>query len=178
MWRMLNSQNLLAFFTAVLAIVTAFVGFLQWDVLRRTLDEMKEGFVVERAHVLNIKFDGYGSAPMAPGLTAKFWFNNFGKTPAILKIPPKAVCKYSVDGFHPLIFKAENPSLTDASGLLPEGFAIPVDKSFGPITSTLDATKEQIEQASTGVGKIYCEAIIGYSDVRDNLHETSVCFFL
>jgi hypothetical protein len=150
-------------------------GFSLWQALI-SKDRAKAQFAVERAYVLNVKFNGYGSAPIAPGLTANFWFNNFGKTPGILKIPPNAMCRYSVDGFHALVFKTQNSSLTDSSGLLPEGYVIPVDKPFGPFPATLDATKEQIAHADTGVGKIYCEAIIGYTDVRDNLHETGVCF--
>jgi hypothetical protein len=41
----------------------------------------------------------------------------------------------------------------------------------------LNATVYQINQAQNGVGKIYCQAVIGYADMRDNLHETGVCYF-
>jgi hypothetical protein len=40
-----------------------------------------------------------------------------------------------------------------------------------------EATHEEIESARRGVGKIYCQAQIGYLDMRDNLRETGSCYF-
>ncbi len=174
------SDRCMIFFTGIIAltgIIGAFIFGKQLIAMQGQLDEMKQSFANDRAYVLDAGFDGYGSGVIAPNIIAGFWFNNYGRTPGILKIPPNAICKYSADGFHKLIFKAKIAGRTDGNGLLPEGFIIPVDKRFGPFRAPLDATETDIANARAGTGKVYCEAIIGYTDVRDNIHETDVCFF-
>jgi hypothetical protein len=168
---------------AVLTVAVLFVGGLQYvtfdrqlTVMQGHLDEMRQSFAADRSYVFS-RFEGYGNSPIQPGAIATFWFNNFGRTPAILTIPPGAKCTYSPDGFHALSFKANDPKLVDAAGRLPEGFIIPIDKPFGPIQAKIEATAEQIGKARNGIGRIDCQAMIGYSDMRDALHETHICFF-
>jgi hypothetical protein len=51
------------------------------------LEEMKKSFTIDRAYVLNSEFVAYKEMPIEPGAVARFSFKNFGRTPAILKIP-------------------------------------------------------------------------------------------
>jgi hypothetical protein len=169
---------------AILTAVTIGVGISQYVIFDRQLtvmqgqrDEMKQSFAPDRAYVFLDRFDGYANQPIQPGAVANFWLRNFGRTPGILTAPPGAKCAYSPDGFHPLSFKADNPKLVDGDGRLPEGFIIPIDKPFGPFAAKQEATTEQIAKARDGMGKIYCQAMIGYADVRDALHETHICLF-
>jgi hypothetical protein len=169
---------------AVLTAVTIGVGWSQYRIFDRQLtvmqgqlDEMKQSFAPDRAYVFSSKFEGYDKSPIQPGAVVTFWFNNFGRTPAILTIPPGAKCAYLAQGFHPLSFKAADPNLVTTSGRLPEGFIIPIDKPFGPVRAEMEATAEQIRKARNGIGRIYCQAMIGYADMRDMLHESHTCFF-
>ena len=166
--------------TAVIAaggIVSAIIFGMQLIAMQGQLDEMKQSFAPDRAYVFSSKFEGYDKSPIQPGAVVTFWFNNFGRTPAILTIPPGAKCAYSAQGFHPLSFKADDANLVTTSGRLPEGFIIPLDKPFGPFRAQLEATAEQIGKARNGIGRIYCQAVIGYADMRDILHESHTCFF-
>lgn len=164
----------LAWAAFIVSTAAAIFACFQWREMHATtilmgkqLDEMKQSFVVDRAYVLGDRFDGWGKVSVKHGLIAKFWLNNFGKTPGILSSPIHIGCSYSPNG--PLrLTVADN-------GTLPDGFVIPVDKPFD-LSTMLDSTDEQISQAARGIGAIYCQAKIGYRDVRDGLHETEICF--
>ncbi len=152
----------------VVNVISACLFYIQWKTMNGQLDEMKQSFVAERAYVLYSRFEGWDNGEVKPGLVYKFWLNNFGRTPAILRSPTHQGCSYSLNG------PIKGP-INDA-GTLPEGFVIPTDKPFGPFIAKLDATDEQIRLARKGTGGIYCQAMIGYADVRDTLHETRICF--
>jgi hypothetical protein len=174
------SDRLMIFFTGMIAatgVIGSWIFGQQLVAMQGQLDEMKQSFVTERAYVLPARFDGYGAAAVAPNLTAALWFNNYGRTPGILKLPPQFACKYSSDGFRKWTAKVKNTATIDSNGLIPDGLIIPVDKPFGPFRAQLEATDSDINNARLGRGKIYCEYSIGYADVRDNIHQTDVCYF-
>jgi hypothetical protein len=164
------------FIISIFTVVIAFVSIAQWCVLSGTLDEMKQGFSVERAYVFNDGFEGYKGEQIKSGLSARFSFKNFGKTPAMLKTSPAVKCDYAIVGTpEGLTIRFSANDVTDESGFIAEGVIIAPNDRIGPFSASLNATKEQIDQARIGIGRIYCQAAIGYSDMRDNFHETKVC---
>lgn len=164
---------------AIVAVAAIFAASLDSDrilnAMQGQLDEMKAAFAVDRAYVLYA--NKWENDPIAPGAMAKIWVKNYGKTPAIDRIPPQAVFKYSWDGFHQPQWKADRPELVGPDGLLPPSFIIATDEEFGPVAASLDATAEQIDLAKRGKGTIFFEFLIGYDDVRGVLHKTGICLF-
>jgi hypothetical protein len=59
----------------------------QLIVMQGQLDEMKASFAVDRAYVFG-NFNGWDGALVVPGLAAKLSFDNFGRTPGILRESP------------------------------------------------------------------------------------------
>jgi len=161
-------NNLISFVALLVAIAALFVSCLQ-------LDEAKRAFAVERAYLLNNGFSGYSGLP-EPGAQASFSFKNFGKTPAEYR-DGTAHCKFSNAGAPDIHFAGQMPGFTDERGLVPPGVMIDKEQMLRPpFLVALDATKQQIEQARLGNGKIYCQSLLRYADVRNYEHTTRLCF--
>jgi hypothetical protein len=153
---------------AIGSICAAAMAYWQWD-------EMSRGFAVERAYLLNGGFSGYHGSPPTTGAQVTFSFTNFGKTPAEYR-SAWARCEYSLSGPSKIHRNIEIPRFTDQYGLVPPGVMVEPEKSIGPFPADLDASTSQIEQAHVGNGRIYCQGLIIYDDVRNNPHMTRVCF--
>ncbi|MGH6840935.1 MAG: hypothetical protein ACREDV_02420 [Methylocella sp.] len=91
-------DNIPIYLTAIFTAFLAAFAYYAWDeatrgtrALQGQLDEMKKSFSVDRAYIFG-EFEGYGTLPIEPGIMAKFWFKNYGRTPAILRTPPATKC--------------------------------------------------------------------------------------
>jgi hypothetical protein len=168
----------MAIFTGAIFVV----GLLQYLVFNRQLgvmqgqlDEMQQSFAADRAYVLSGGFSGYSGRPIAPGIEATIQFHNFGRTPADLRAVG-GECAYAVE---PPKFgaAAKVPGFFDESGQIPMGIIVDAGKDVGPFRYPLNATQQDIAQARSGIGKIYCRFVIVYDDMRNNAHGTNVCFW-
>jgi hypothetical protein len=86
-------------------------------------------------------------------------------------------CQYSQPGVPPQIeFASPIQGFTDIRGRVPAGYVVEMGTSIGPFPAALKATEQNISQAKAGNGKIYCQGLLLYEDVRSTEHTTRVCW--